>query len=366
MIKSIAELTKKELAGKKVLLRVDFNVPVADKKISEFYRLDVAKETIDYLSSCGAIIALLSHITAINSFEPIFSEIKKRLGREMKFISDCAGPDVKDNLSRADPGDIFLLQNIRKYEGEEKNDEEFAKTIAKPFDIYVSDAFAASHRNHASLVSITKFLPFYGGLLLMKEIESLTKVIKMPSEGKTMILGGTKIETKFPVIKNFIDKAENILIGGAIANVFLKAKGIDIKKSLTDDNFLEDALDFLKKENIIIPDDYIISNDIILDIGERTIDRFTKTIDESKMVIWNGPLGKTEVPEFAHSSKRVAQAIVDSRTFSIAGGGDTIAFLEKEGLIDKFNCVSTGGGAMLQFLSGKKLPGLIALGYPDD
>lgn len=340
-MKSIIELRKAELYGKKVLLRVDFNVPVTDGKILEFYRISAVKETLDYLLSHGAIITLLSHITAVDSFEPLLGQIKTILGTE--------------NFS--------LYENVRKYKGEEDNNEEFAKELAKPFDIYVNDAFSVSHRKHTSIVAITKFLPSYAGFLLVKEIENLSKAIKLPKEGKTLILGGAKIDTKFPVIKNFIDKAENILVGGAIANVFLKAKGVDIKKSLTDDNFLGYAKDLLKEENLIIPDDYTVSNDMILDIGQKTVDKFIKTISGSKMIIWNGPLGKAEVSEFARSSQKVAQAIVDSHTFSIAGGGDTVAFLEKEGLIDKFNYVSTGGGAMLEFLAGKKLPGLIALGY---
>lgn len=344
MINPITNLTEKDLSGKKVLLRVDFNVPVENGRILDIYKIKAHKETIDYLINRGANVTLLSHITTVESFEPLTDQIKEILGTE-KFS---------------------LYENVRKYNGEENNNEEFAKELAKSFNIYVNDAFSVSHRKHASVVAIANFLPSYAGLLLLKEIENLTKAIKTPREGKTMILGGAKINTKFPVIKNFIDKAKTILIGGTIANVFLKAKGIDIKKSLTDDNFLEDALDFLKKENIIIPDDYIISNDMILDIGQKTVDKFIKTINESKIVIWNGPLGKTEVPEFSHSSKRVAQAIVDSNAFSIVGGGDTIAFLEKEGLINQFNYVSTGGGAMLQFLAGKKLPGLTALGHTDD
>ncbi len=361
MIKSIAELTKKELSGKKVLLRVDFNVPVVDGKISEFYRLDAVKETIDYLISRGAVVALLSHITAISSFEPIFNDIKERLGQEMKFIYDCIGPEIKNNLSQAKPGEMFLLQNIRKYEGEEKNDEEFAKTLGVPFDIYINDAFSESHRNYASVAAVTKFLPSYAGFLLIKEIENLTKAIKTPREGKTIILGGAKIDTKFPVVKNFLDKAENILIGGAVANVFLKAEGIDIKKSLAEDKFLEDALEILKEKNLTIPSDYVISDNMILDIGEKTADKFVEIICKSKIVIWNGPLGKAEIPEFSRGSERIAKAITGSDVFSIVGGGDTIAFIEKMGLMDKFGFISTGGGAMLEFLAGAKLPGLIAL-----
>ncbi|MDO8743115.1 MAG: phosphoglycerate kinase [Candidatus Azambacteria bacterium] len=363
MIKLLTDLTEKELSGKKVLLRVDFNVPVLDGEISEYYRIKAVQETIEYLLNRNAIVAVLSHITAIKSFEPIFVKIKETIGKDLKFLSDCIGNAVKENLSKANPGDIFLLENVRQYDGEENNDEKFAEKLAEPFDIYVNDAFAASHRNHASIVSVTKFLPSYGGTLLMKELKNLKKVLELPKEGKTLILGGAKIDTKFPVIKNFIDKAENILIGGAIANVFLASRGIDIKKSLTDDNFLEDALDLLKEKNIIIPDDYIISDDMILDIGEKTTDKFVEIINKSKLVIWNGPLGKAEIPEFSHSSEKIAKFIVDSGAFSVVGGGDTIAFLEDRGLINKFNYVSTGGGAMLEFFAGNKLPGLEALDY---
>lgn len=342
MIKSIAELTEKELQGKKVLVRVDFNVPVVDGKISETYRIKANKETIDYLLSRGAKITLLSHITSVSSFEPLIDQIRVILGT----------------------GSFSLYENVRQFEDEEKNDADFAKELAKPFDIYANNAFSVSHRNHASLVAITKFLPSFGGFLLIKEIENLKKTIETPKEGKTLILGGAKIETKFPVIKNFLGKAENILIGGAIANVFFKAQGIDIKKSLSDDNFLENAKKFLETNpNIIIPEDFIFSGESILDIGKNTTSRFINVIRGSKMIVWNGPLGKVEIPEFSHNSREIAKAIIESGAFSIVGGGDTLAFVEKLGLTEKFNYVSTGGGAMLEFLAGKKLPGLEVLGY---
>lgn len=341
MIKSITELTEKELSGKKVLLRVDFNVPVSDGKIQESYRIRAHKETIDYLINRGVKPTLLSHITATESFGPLLEQIKTVLETE----------------------NFFLHENIRQNKGEEDNDEVFAKELAKSFDIYINDAFSVSHRNHASVVAVTKFLPSYAGLLFIKETENLKKILELPKEGKTLILGGAKIETKFPVIKNFIDKAEKILVGGAIANVFLKVRGIDIKKSLADDNFSENAKNLLKEATLIIPNDYIISNDMILDIGQKTVGKFVEIICKSKMVIWNGPLGKTEIPEFSHSSEKIARAIIDSGAFSIVGGGDTIAFLEKNSLIDKFSYISTAGGAMLEFLAGGKLPGLTALGY---
>jgi len=364
MIKSVVELTEKELNGKKVLLRVDFNVPVSDGKISETYRIKENKETIDYLTIKGAIVALVSHIAALNSFEPILNQVKEVLNIDLDFINDYIGESVETNLNSAKPGNIFLLENIRKYEGEEKNDVNFAKKLAKPFDLYINNAFSASHRNHASLVAITKFLPSYAGFLLVKEIEKLSSALNIPKDRKTLILGGAKIETKFPVIKNFLNKAENILISGAIANVFFKAKNMDIKKSLTDDNFLPEAKKLLEKNShIIIPEDYVMANEMILDIGSKTIDKFKEIISKSKVIIWNGPLGKIEEEKFSIGSKKISEAIINSGAFSIVGGGDTIAFLEKLALVDKFNYVSTGGGAMLEFLAGNKLPGLVALEY---
>lgn len=363
MIKPITALTEQELNGKKVLLRVDFNLPVAEGKISEFYRVDAAKETIDFLSSRGAIVGILSHITAVKSFEPIFEQIKTRLAPEIKFISGAAiGGEVAANLGAAAPGDVFMLENVRQHEGEEKNDEDFAKKLAANFDIYVNDAFAACHRAHASLTSIAKFLPAYGGPLLMKEIENLARAIETPREGKTLILGGAKVESKLPVIENFLYRAENILIGGVVANVFLKAKGVDIGKSLVDDNFLPKAKQLMEaKSDLGIPDDFIIWNGMILDIGQNTLLGYKNVIAKSKMIIWSGPLGKIETPEFARGSEAIARAIAESGAFSIIGGGDTLAVIGKLNLKDKFGYVSTGGGAMLEFLAGKTLPGLKAL-----
>lgn len=341
MIRSITELTEKELKNKKVLLRVDFNVPVENGKILNTYRISAHKKTIDYLISRGAVVTLLSHSTYVDCFEPIVEQIKTILGTE-KF---------------------FLYDNVRKFKSEEDNNEEFAKELAKPFDMYINDAFSESHRNYASVTSVTKFLPSYAGLLLVKEIENLEHVIQLPKENKTLIIGGAKAEVKFPVIENFLDKSENILVGGVVANIFLKASGIDIGDSVTDDNFILKAKDLLLNARIMVPEDFLTENNMILDVGPKTAEKFSEIIKNSKVVIWNGPLGKTEVLEMSVGSKKVAEAIINSKVFSVVGGGDTIAFLEKIGLIDKFSYVSTGGGAMLQFLAGNKLPGLEALGY---
>lgn len=344
MIRPITELKEKELRGKKILLRVDFNVPVEKGKILDAYRIKAHKETIDYLINRGAKLTLLSHITAVESLKPLTKQIQKILRTK----------------------DFSLFENVRKYEGEEANDEKFARDIAKLFDIYINDAFSVSHRNHASIVAITNFLPSYAGFLIIKETENLNKVLKFPKDGKTLIIGGAKIGTKFSVIKNFLDKSENILVGGAVANVFLKAGGVDIKKSLTDDNFLKDAKNLLKEKSIVIPEDYIFFNDIILDVGRGTASKFSEIINKSKIIVWNGPLGKSEIKKFSISTKKIAEAVVNSDAYSIVGGGDTIAFLEKINLISEFNYVSTGGGAMLEFLAGNKLPGLEALGYYGD
>lgn len=341
MIKSIINFKNEELRGKNVLLRVDFNVPVENGKILDIYKIKAHKETIDYLISRGVKLTLLSHITSVDSFEPMLEQIKMILETES----------------------FSLYENIRKYQGEEDNSEEFAKELAKPFDIYVNDAFSESHRDYASITSVTKFLPSYAGLLLIKEIENLEKVIKLPKEKKTLIIGGAKVETKFPVIKNFIDKAENILVGGAVANVFLKSSGVDIKKSLVDDDFLDEAKKIIASLNIVVPEDYVFSGDMILDIGSKTTGNFSEIIKNSETIIWNGPLGKAEISELSSGTKAVAEAIINSSAFSVVGGGDTIAFIEKNSLIDKFSYVSTGGGAMLKFLAEDKLPGLEVLGY---
>ena len=339
MTKFIDELDKKEISGKKILLRVDFNVPVSDGKILEKYRIKTQRKTIDSLINSGAIVVLVSHITAVNSFEFIASRIKEILGRDFIFIPDCTGVAVENSLKNAKSGDIFLLENIRKHNGEKNNDPKFAEELAKPFDIYINNAFSVCHRNHASIVSVTDFLPAYAGPLLVEEMAHLNKALKSPKERKTLIIGGNKIDTKLPVIKNFTDKAEYILVGGAIT-----------------ENMLE------KNSNIIFPKDYISGNDIISDIGPKTIDEFTDIINKSKIIIWNGPLGKTEEEKFSRGSEKISEAIVDSKAFSVVGGGDTVAFLEKTEMINKFNYISAGGGAMLEFLAGNKLPGLAILG----
>lgn len=373
-----------DLNNKKILVRVDFNLPIIDGKIMELYRLKSHLKTIEYLKNSGGIIVLLSHLSSKNmvkgGFREINNQIRKFLKINLKFIGDIK--DIGKKIKDANPGNVFLLENIRRWPEEEKNDKEFAKELAKSFDIYVNDAFSVSHRKHSSVVAITEFLPSFSGFLLQREVENLNKVLKFPQNGKTVILGGAKISTKIKVIKNFINKAEYILIGGAIANAIFKFKGIKIGKSFSENSGVESNLkEFnLEDQKIILPIDILIiskkkslpnivkvgdleEEEKIVDIGPETIKKFCKIIKESKMIIFNGPLGLVEIERFSFGTRIILDSIIRSGAFSVVGGGDTLSLIEKLNLFEKFNYISTGGGAMLEFLAERKLPGLEALGY---
>lgn len=357
------------LSGNKVFLRVDFNVPIEKGEIGEKYRIRAHKETIDFLVSAGSKFALVSH--AEKSFKDVVGKIGEILGHQLGFEEDILNPKLDSPF--------VLFENIRKYEGEETNDSKFAEDLAKNFNIFINDAFSVSHREHASVSAITKFLPPCAGFLMAKEVENLEKVLNEPAEGKIVILGGAKVVTKLPVIKNFLEKAEYILIGGALANTIFKIKGLKIGQSIFED--VKGKTDW-DNPKIVLPQDFVISEDksgksipeispvrdieenqYVLDIGPETAKQFSDIIRNSKMVIFNGPLGLAEVEAFSTGTKLVLNSIIRSEVFSVIGGGDTLALVEKLGLIDRFGYVSTGGGAMLEFLAGNKLPGLEALGY---
>ncbi len=375
MIKYLSEINKNELAGKKVLVRVDFNVPVKGKEIEENYRVKAHKETIDYLIDKGAKVLLISHITTIDSFNPIVESLSLCLDQVITMVPLAELGSV-DTLFQVSP--VLLLDNIRQDKREEKNDMEFALDLSKGFDFYINDAFSASHRSHASISAIAKILPSYGGFLMKKEIENLSKALSEPAEGKIVILGGAKISTKLPVIKNFLDKAEKILVGGAIANNFFRAQGFETGISVVDDTISAD----INNPKVILPEDFITSGDLsgkdfpsyhkeisdipkseaIVDIGTKTIDNYNQIISQSSMIIWNGPMGIGEIKQFAAGTNAIAAAVARISN-SIIGGGDTIAAVDKIGLLDKYSFVSTSGGAMLEFLAGEKLSGLEALGY---
>ena len=365
-------LRQADLKDKKVLLRADFDVPVSDGgQIEEPFRIKKQKETLDYLVNQGAKVVMVAHISAEladKSFASLIPQLHLLLGYEINFLKTV--PEISAYLNNySGPA---LLDNIRQNEGEEKNDPEFAGQLAQGFDLYVNNAFAVCHRNHASVSAITKTLPSYAGFLIEEEAERLKYVEDALPQGKVVIIGGAKATTKVPVIKNFLGKAGKILIGGVIANDILKAKGQDVGNSVVDENVSEllAGLD-LNNPQLIMPKDYNIYDKKILDIGPEAIKEFSEIIKNSKMVIWNGPMGLFENPQFADGTNKIAQAIIGSSAVKIVGGGDTISAIDKIGLMDKFDpsansgqvFVSTGGGAMLAFLAGEKLPGLEALNY---
>lgn len=371
-------LRQVDLKNKKVLLRVDFDVPVSDSgQIEESFRIKRQKETLDYLVSHGSKIVMVAHISDKSvgqSFASIIPQLHILLGHEISFIKTIS--EIKGYLEQyttlrssvqAVPA---LLDNIRQNEGEEKNDSEFAKQLAVGFDLYINNDFAVCHRKHASVSAITKILPSYAGFLIEEEVVKLQNVIDASKNGKLLIVGGAKASTKIPVIKNFLNKADKILIGGVIANDILKARGQNVGDSVVDENASELLADLdLNKAQLVIPKDYNISENKILDIGPETIKEFLEIIKNSKMIIWNGPMGMFEDPQFADGTNKIAQAITESLAIKIVGGGDTILAIDKIGLLGKLDpsassgqvFVSTGGGAMLAFLAGEELPGLVAL-----
>ena len=384
-MKYLGELKPGELVGKKVLLRVNLDVPFDEvtKKIGERFRIEAHKETVSYLLEAGAKILLISHSSEVESFLPLVEEVGEILGEIVTLVPHNELPEVHQ-LFLAGP--LLLLDNIRQDLREEENDRRLALSLSKGFDYYINDDFATCHREHTSIVAITKVLPSYAGFLIKQEIEHLNVALEAPAEGKILVLGGAKISTKLPVIENFLNKCEKILIGGAVANNFFKAQGVEVGASVVDVTVpvpklsFATEVDFVPAE-IVLPMDILVTDNkfgqgrnetkplgniadeqLVADIGPKSAQQFAEIIAGAKLVIWNGPMGLCEIEHFAGATKVVAEAVAKA-TESIVGGGDTIAATDALGLLDKFSFVSTGGGAMLKFLAGEELPGLVALGY---
>lgn len=362
-MKTIRDIS--DLKDKKVLLRVDFDVPVEGGKIRESFRVEKQKEMIDYLIDHGAKVAMISHISAVDSFEPILSQLENILNHQIHL-------EVELLLGSSASNGLTLLDNIRKWPGEKENDKEFALSLSKGFDLYINNAFAVCHRKHASVSAITEFLPSYAGLLIEEEVAQLNKAIDSPKNGKIIIIGGAKAETKIPVIKSLINKADKIIVGGVVANDIFKERRMDIDDSLADKNSKELLVGLdIYDQRLIMADDFNAPNGKILDIGQGSIKKFTDLINQAKMVIWNGPMGLFENPDYTKGTDEVAKAMADIEGFKVIGGGDTITAVNRLGILDKFDpsassgqsFVSTGGGAMLAFLAGEKLLGLEVLGY---
>jgi phosphoglycerate kinase len=349
-----------EFKGARVLVRADFDVPVdGNGHITEDFRIFKQKENLDYLLSRGAKVVIIAHLSARDSFRDLQPQLRRLLGREFAFIKDLA--DLQE--SHGDGGSLYLLDNIRRWKEEVENEPAFAAEIAGGFDYFVNNAFAVSHREHASVVGLAFQLPAYAGLLIQQEVHALSQVTDAPAEGKVVVMGGAKAATKVPVIKHFLDRSEQVLLGGIIAIDIMKAKGEDIGPSRVDEQLerLLEGLD-VNDPRLSVHQDSITQEEAIMDIGPESARRYAEIIRVAKTVIWNGPMGKFEDERFAEGTRSIAQAIADSEAFSLIGGGDTIAAVNRFGLLDRFDHVSTGGGAMLAFLAGTRMPGLMPLG----
>lgn len=370
--------------NKRVFLRVDFNVPLEDGKIKDDFRIKASEVTIGHLLNNKARIILATHWGRPKDRDKAFSaeQLAKRLSKHLKvkvkFVADCIGHNVNVAAANLKPGEILMLENLRYYEEEEENDERFAFKLASFSDLYINDAFSVSHRKHASVNAITHYLPSYAGFLLEREVDILMKAYNHPKKPLVIVIGGAKAGTKIKVIKRFFGKADHILLGGVIANVVLAAKGVTIGKSKIDQMISDELKDLdLTSLKLHLPIDVVVAkkisenvktsiagvgnmakDDIILDIGPSTIDLFSHIIESANTVIWNGPLGYSEMESFSQGTNKFAEALCASNAFKIIGGGESIMAIEKMKLLNKIDFVSTGGGAMLDLLAGEPMPGL--------
>ncbi|MFL7870763.1 MAG: phosphoglycerate kinase [Anaerolineales bacterium] len=378
-----------DVKDKRVLVRVDFNVPVKEGVVGDDTRIRAALPTINYLLENGAALILCSHLGRPKgevkpefSLRPVAEYLGKLIDKPVAFAEDCIGPKAEDAAKALKPGDVLLLENTRFHAGETKNDPEIAKQLASLADVYVNDAFGSAHRAHASTEGVAQFLPAVAGFLLEKEIKYLGQAVANPEKPFVAILGGAKISDKIGVIKNLLTKADSILIGGGMANTFFKAEGYPVGDSLVEDDALDTAKEILEQAGtkFRLPVDVVIADKFeadaaqktmstgpipdgwrILDIGPETVVHFAKIIGEAKTVVWNGPMGVFEFPAFAKGTFAIAQAAAESEAVTIVGGGESVAAVKQSGLADKITHISTGGGASLEMLEGLTLPGVAAL-----
>jgi len=347
----------KNLKGKKVLLRTDLNVFIENDEVKGDFRIKKTLPTIKFLKKEGAKIIILSHVTKgrANGLLPVVLYLRSYF--KVDFSREVLGEETKMKIDNMKNGEVLMLENLRSDKREKDNDIGFAKELASLGDIYVNDAFSVSHRKHASIIGLPKFLPSYSGLLMDEEISNLSKAFKS-KHPFLLILGGVKFESKLGVLKRFVKTADKIFIGGALANVFLKEKGFDIGKSIYDKDV--DIKKFVNNKKVIIPSDMLTESGINWDIGDNAIKELKEMINKAKFIIWSGPLGNFE-GGYKEGTTEVAKAIAKSRANSVVGGGDTISAIKKLNILNKFSFVSTGGGAMLAFLSDGTLPGIEAI-----
>ncbi|UVI30589.1 phosphoglycerate kinase [Paenibacillus spongiae] len=381
-----------EVSGKRVFVRVDFNVPLENGAITDDKRIRETLPTINYLIERGARVILASHLGRPKGqvveelrLTPVAARLSELLGKPVNKADAAIGGEVEALAAALKDGEVLLLENVRFYAGEEKNDAELAQSFAKLADLFVNDAFGAAHRAHASTEGIAHHLPAVSGLLMERELDVLGKALNNPERPFTAIVGGSKVKDKIDVINKMIEIADNIVIGGGLSYTFYKAQGYEIGKSLVDNEKLDLALGFINKakemgKNFLLPVDIVVTDDFSadantkivdidgipadwegIDIGPKTREIYADVIKNSKLVVWNGPMGVFEIEPFSHGTQAVARACAETSGYTVIGGGDSAAAAEKFGLADKMDHISTGGGASLEFMEGKALPGVVAL-----
>ena len=382
-----------QVSSKRVLVRVDFNVPLDPNtgEVADDTRIRATLPTIEHLVQQSARVILMSHLgrpegKVVEKFrlDPVARRLAALLGRPVKKAPDCIGPEVERIAAQLQPGEVLLLENVRFHPGEEANDPAFAEALARLGDIYVNDAFGAAHRAHASTVGVTRFLPAYAGLLMEKEIYYLTKVLEAPERPYVAVIGGAKVSDKLPVLRNLLPRVDRLLVGGGMANTFLKAQNHQVGSSLYEEEHVPAARELLTTGKVFVPVDGVIADRLaadaqtriivfgdvpegwrILDIGPETVRRFQEALKPARTVLWNGPMGVFELEPFAAGTRAVAEFLAGlTGAVRVIGGGETAAAVERLGLADRFDHVSTGGGAALEFLEGRTLPGIAVLYEP--
>ncbi|HZK12689.1 MAG TPA: phosphoglycerate kinase [Atribacterota bacterium] len=393
--RTIKDLNKNQLAGKRVLVRVDFNVPLNEElEITDDTRIKAALPTIKYLTSHQAKVILMSHLGRPKGkiveklrLDPVARRLKELLKQDVKKVNDCIGEEVEKFISNMQRGEVILLENLRFHPEEEKNDDEFSKKLASLADIFVNDAFGTAHRAHASTVGVARILPSYSGFLMAREIEVLNNLLEFPEHPFIVILGGAKISGKIEIIQNLLDIADRILIAGGMSYTCLAAKGYEVGNSLLEQYDLDVVRKILKKaeeegNKIILPVDLVITKEVSekaesktveinnipkggigVDLGDKSLAIFEREIKKAKTIFWNGPVGVFEIEKYAKGTNKIAKILADmhGKAVTVIGGGDSIAAIENAGLAGKMTHISTGGGASLEFLGGKKLPGIEVL-----
>ena len=377
-----------DVSGKRVLVREDLNVPIANGVISDTTRIKAALPTIKDLTNRGAMVIVMSHlgrpkgVDQTLTLRPVAQELGRLLWGEVKFAYDCVGPQAQSAVARLQPGAVLMLENVRFHPEDEANDPEFARQLASLADIFVNDAFASSHRAHASVVGVAKYLPAYAGQLMEAELSALHQALDYPKRPLIAVVGGAKVSTKIGLLNNLITKTDMLIIGGAMANTFLRAQGHDTGGSLVDETAIEAANSVWKTvgQRLMLPVDLVCTQQtmtgqplrvypaenveagwIAVDIGPKTIALFSERIRGAGTVVWNGPMGIFEIKDFSAGTRAIGEVIASSGAYTLVGGGDTAAAVDALGLAGRYSHVSTGGGATLEYLEGKELPGIAVL-----